>query len=193
MFSIIEIVENGSCLVHRWQCRTRSTWRASFESTTVGRCRTIKKFDRSSILESKYFELFRLITTILKLSTFDYKLDPVNYEQDGSLEKIRNERGYSYMDEIECSPNKLLNYCEQLKMFFQEHIHSDEEIRLVPYSLPYFRTDHFIAASFFLASDSCWKDPATLTFEIETIDGFESKWWPEIWSLYLPEFIIVSL
>lgn len=57
------------------------------------------------------------------------QLDPVDYEKEGLLEEIRRTRGYNYMDELECSPDKLDNYCEKLQMFFKEHIHSDEEIR----------------------------------------------------------------
>ena len=45
-----------------------------------------------------------------------------------------SERGeafsYTYEDEIKVQPS-MENYEEKLKMFFAEHLHSDEEIRLV--------------------------------------------------------------
>lgn len=45
------------------------------------------------------------------------------------LAKIREERGYNYMDMVNCCPDKLPNYETKIKNFFEEHIHLDEEIR----------------------------------------------------------------
>jgi len=47
-----------------------------------------------------------------------------------SLVKLKKDRGYTYEDEIKVEPS-MENYEEKLKMFFAEHLHSDEEIRLV--------------------------------------------------------------
>ncbi|KAI1305292.1 putative 1,2-dihydroxy-3-keto-5-methylthiopentene dioxygenase [Halotydeus destructor] len=58
-----------------------------------------------------------------------WKLDADNCDEQ--LSQIRKERGYTYSDELECCPAKLENYSEKLKMFFAEHLHSDEEIRFV--------------------------------------------------------------
>ena len=81
-------------------------------------------------------------------------MDADNYEEEPVLEKIRSERGYNYSDVITVSPEKLPNYeekvspcsctflthcyhhlislfLEQIKMFFEEHLHSDEEIRFI--------------------------------------------------------------
>ncbi|XP_042239440.1 1,2-dihydroxy-3-keto-5-methylthiopentene dioxygenase-like [Homarus americanus] len=66
------------------------------------------------------------------------KLDPKNYEGEGKLEEIKKERGYSYADVIQVSPEKLHNYEEKIKNFFVEHIHTDEEVRFVTEGSGYF-------------------------------------------------------
>ncbi|XP_074657090.1 acireductone dioxygenase-like [Tubulanus polymorphus] len=57
------------------------------------------------------------------------KLDGDNFEPE--LNEIRADRGYSYEDEFETSPEKDPNYEEKLKSFFIEHLHSAEEIRYI--------------------------------------------------------------
>ncbi|XP_050688307.1 acireductone dioxygenase-like [Eriocheir sinensis] len=60
-----------------------------------------------------------------------WKLDPKKYEEEGKLNRIKTERGYNYTDVIQISPEKLHNYEERIKVFFEEHLHTDEEIRFV--------------------------------------------------------------
>lgn len=60
-----------------------------------------------------------------------YKVNIDSYSSDELLEDLKKERGYTYEDEITCSKDCLQNYEEKLKSFFREHLHTDEEIRLV--------------------------------------------------------------
>ncbi|VVB07190.1 unnamed protein product [Arabis nemorensis] len=64
-----------------------------------------------------------------ELGVLYWKLNPDNYENDSELGKIREERGYDYMDLLDLCPEKVSNYEEKLNNFFTEHIHKDEEIR----------------------------------------------------------------
>ncbi|XP_029794218.1 1,2-dihydroxy-3-keto-5-methylthiopentene dioxygenase [Suricata suricatta] len=58
-------------------------------------------------------------------------LDADKYENDPELEKIRKERNYSWMDVITICKDKLPNYEEKIKMFYEEHLHLDDEIRYI--------------------------------------------------------------
>uniref|UniRef100_A0A7S2UW46 Acireductone dioxygenase n=1 Tax=Fibrocapsa japonica TaxID=94617 RepID=A0A7S2UW46_9STRA len=64
-----------------------------------------------------------------KLGVLTWSLNADAYETDPELQAIRDQRGYSYQDLITCSPDKLACYEEKIKSFYEEHIHTDEEIR----------------------------------------------------------------
>ncbi|KAK4478117.1 hypothetical protein RD792_017395 [Penstemon davidsonii] len=66
---------------------------------------------------------------LANLGVLYWKLDPEKYENDPELNKIRQDRGYSYMDMLDLCPEKVDNYEQKLKNFYTEHIHADEEIR----------------------------------------------------------------
>eukprot|EP00252_Welwitschia_mirabilis_P019616 TRINITY_DN458_c0_g2_i2.p1 TRINITY_DN458_c0_g2~~TRINITY_DN458_c0_g2_i2.p1 ORF type:complete len:192 (+),score=28.13 TRINITY_DN458_c0_g2_i2:166-741(+) len=70
-----------------------------------------------------------LLDELAELGVLYWHLDADNYENDERFHRIRKERGYTYTDTITCCPDKLPNYEEKLKSFFEEHIHTDEEIR----------------------------------------------------------------
>lgn len=53
----------------------------------------------------------------------------INGVDDPRLQAIREERGYTYSDQIECCPEKLPGYDMKILNFYEEHIHRDEEIR----------------------------------------------------------------
>eukprot|EP00445_Apocalathium_hangoei_P033360 CAMPEP_0203954782 /NCGR_PEP_ID=MMETSP0359-20131031/87638_1 /ASSEMBLY_ACC=CAM_ASM_000338 /TAXON_ID=268821 /ORGANISM="Scrippsiella Hangoei, Strain SHTV-5" /LENGTH=515 /DNA_ID=CAMNT_0050888317 /DNA_START=10 /DNA_END=1557 /DNA_ORIENTATION=+ len=57
---------------------------------------------------------------------------------DPDLNSIRTSRGYNYADIITCSEECLPDYHNKLKMFFEEHIHSDEEVRYILSGSGYF-------------------------------------------------------
>ena len=49
-----------------------------------------------------------------------------------SVDRIASERSYKNRDEITVSPDKMgAVYEEKVKMFFNEHLHEDEEIRYI--------------------------------------------------------------
>lgn len=66
-----------------------------------------------------------------RLGVLYWKLDADKYENDPELEKIRNERNYSWMDIITICRDKLPNYEEKIKTFYEEHLHLDDEIRYI--------------------------------------------------------------
>ncbi|CAN9502002.1 unnamed protein product [Ophioblennius macclurei] len=73
-----------------------------------------------------------------KLGVCYWKLNADIYENDPELEKIRKDQGYSYMDIISIRKDTLPNYEDKLKMFFQEHLHLDDEIRYILDGQAYF-------------------------------------------------------
>jgi 1,2-dihydroxy-3-keto-5-methylthiopentene dioxygenase len=70
------------------------------------------------------------------------------FETDAQFKQLRKQEGFSYMDIIEISPDKLSGYEEKIKMFYKEHLHDDDEIRLVISGSGYFdvrdETDRWI-------------------------------------------------
>ncbi|KAJ0035368.1 hypothetical protein Pint_24744 [Pistacia integerrima] len=69
------------------------------------------------------------IEEFAELGVLYWRLNPDDYENDEELQKIREARGYNYMDLLDLCPEKVANYEEKLKNFYTEHIHGDEEIR----------------------------------------------------------------
>eukprot|EP00850_Spirogloea_muscicola_P010332 SM000060S19664 [mRNA] locus=s60:481594:483853:+ [translate_table: standard] len=72
------------------------------------------------------------------LGVLQWHLDADQWESDPKLAAIREERGYSYHDVIAVAPDKLPNYEQKIKGFFEEHLHTDEEIRYVLEGSGYF-------------------------------------------------------
>uniref|UniRef100_G3MP97 Acireductone dioxygenase n=1 Tax=Amblyomma maculatum TaxID=34609 RepID=G3MP97_AMBMU len=64
-----------------------------------------------------------------ELGVISWRLNGGDHETDEDLKKIREARGYTYMDICEVCPEKLPNYEAKIKSFFEEHLHTDEEIR----------------------------------------------------------------
>ncbi|CAI5983362.1 unnamed protein product, partial [Closterium sp. NIES-64] len=64
-----------------------------------------------------------------------WKLDADIWDSDPQLKQIRKERNYSYEfaqeEVVNIHPDTLPNYEQKLKSFYEEHIHTDEEIRYI--------------------------------------------------------------
>ncbi|KAM4041485.1 acireductone dioxygenase [Anomaloglossus baeobatrachus] len=73
-----------------------------------------------------------------QLGVHYHKLDADNYETDPELAKIRKENNYSWMDIITIHKDTLPNYEQKLKMFYEEHLHLDDEIRYILEGSGYF-------------------------------------------------------
>ncbi|KAG9511277.1 1,2-dihydroxy-3-keto-5-methylthiopentene dioxygenase 1 [Fragariocoptes setiger] len=73
-----------------------------------------------------------------QLGVLYWKFKPSTFDRDPAFIEMKKSRGYTYQDIIEVSPEKLDNYEEKLKIFYEEHIHTDEEIRYVLEGSGYF-------------------------------------------------------
>ncbi|KAG8088327.1 hypothetical protein GUJ93_ZPchr0010g7551 [Zizania palustris] len=69
------------------------------------------------------------IDKLTELGMISWRLNPDSWENDENLKRIRQARGYSYVDICDICPVKLPNYDAKIKNFFEEHLHTDEEIR----------------------------------------------------------------
>ncbi|XP_054675236.1 acireductone dioxygenase isoform X2 [Grus americana] len=66
-----------------------------------------------------------------RLGVIYRKLDADNYETDPCLKEIRRAENYSWMDIVTIHKDKLPNYEEKIKTFYEEHLHLDDEIRYI--------------------------------------------------------------
>lgn len=69
------------------------------------------------------------LETLVALGVTSWHFNADIHETDPELAKLRAEHGYSYMDIITISPDKLPNYEDKLRIFYKEHLHTDDEIR----------------------------------------------------------------
>ncbi|XP_053315859.1 acireductone dioxygenase [Spea bombifrons] len=78
------------------------------------------------------------VQQLSELGVHSYKLDADNYESDPELAKIRKENNYTWMDIITIHKDTLPNYEQKLKIFYEEHLHLDDEIRYILEGSGYF-------------------------------------------------------
>ncbi|GAX80334.1 hypothetical protein CEUSTIGMA_g7772.t1 [Chlamydomonas eustigma] len=71
------------------------------------------------------------LQVLQNLGVLYWKLDADQYETDPRLAAIRKVRGYSHVEIINISKDTLPDYENKIKTFYEEHIHSDEEIRYI--------------------------------------------------------------
>jgi len=71
-----------------------------------------------------------------------WKIDADSFAESKTLSDVRQTRNYDYEDQVVVSKSKMPNYDEMLGKFFQEHIHVDDETRLVLDGSGYFDVRH---------------------------------------------------
>eukprot|EP00193_Tetraselmis_chui_P005512 CAMPEP_0177757060 /NCGR_PEP_ID=MMETSP0491_2-20121128/3444_1 /TAXON_ID=63592 /ORGANISM="Tetraselmis chuii, Strain PLY429" /LENGTH=223 /DNA_ID=CAMNT_0019272691 /DNA_START=72 /DNA_END=743 /DNA_ORIENTATION=+ len=76
--------------------------------------------------------------TLKEIGVLAWKLNAEDPENDPKLAAIRKVRGYSYHDVCTVAEGKLPEYEKKIKIFFEEHLHEDEEIRFVMDGTGYF-------------------------------------------------------
>lgn len=69
------------------------------------------------------------LEVLQKLGVLYWTFDADTYKENPKFAAMRVERGYDYEDTCTVSRETMPNYDEKIKSFFEEHIHSDEEIR----------------------------------------------------------------
>ncbi|CAI7736606.1 unnamed protein product [Closterium sp. NIES-54] len=83
------------------------------------------------------------LETLSGLGILYWKLDADIWESDPELKQIRKDRNYSYEEVVNIHPDTLPNYEQKLKSFYEEHIHTDEEIRYILDGSGYFDVRDF--------------------------------------------------
>ncbi|KAJ7541159.1 hypothetical protein O6H91_10G048900 [Diphasiastrum complanatum] len=68
---------------------------------------------------------------INELGVLNWKLDIKEWDTNPLLEEIKKDRGYNYSEILTLSPQDIEDFEEKVKIFFKEHMHSQEEIRLI--------------------------------------------------------------
>ncbi|XP_029649617.1 1,2-dihydroxy-3-keto-5-methylthiopentene dioxygenase isoform X1 [Octopus sinensis] len=65
-----------------------------------------------------------------------YEIDVDSY--NGEFEPLKKEFGYTYDDTVDIHPSRFPNFDNMMKTFFSEHLHTDDEIRLILNGSGYF-------------------------------------------------------
>jgi 1,2-dihydroxy-3-keto-5-methylthiopentene dioxygenase len=74
------------------------------------------------------------IAALQRLGVHYYRIADIE-----GVNRLAAERGYKNRDEVTVSPEKMGDvYEEEVKMFFNEHLHEDEEIRYIRAGYGYF-------------------------------------------------------
>lgn len=71
------------------------------------------------------------LAALRDLGVLYWKLDADKHDTDPRLAAIRKVQNYSYMEIVNISKDTLPGYDDKLKMFYQEHLHTDDEIRFI--------------------------------------------------------------
>jgi len=100
--------------------------------TNARSCSDLKRRER--MVHSYYLDTKEEVTPkqLDTLGVLQWQLNADKYEEEGKLAQVRKERDYKNHDVVNISKAGLGDaYDAKLKMFFEEHLHEDEEIRFI--------------------------------------------------------------
>lgn len=83
--------------------------------------------------------LYRHVSTdLVEAKSLDLLTQIPVSEMEEGIAEVSKRNGYTYKDECIINRERMPNYDEKIKTFFEEHLHTDEEVRYIVEGSGYF-------------------------------------------------------